>query len=114
MHARAARNVFKTRPFITEEYRRKDMAMTLSRMVTERNIDVIHAHFLHMSQYHPFRGRAAFVHDAHNLEHVLWRRMAQTARNPLIRLFAKSQCPKRLHLHRRLGLRSENELSSTD
>jgi len=114
MLARAARNFFKTRPFITEEYRRKGMAMTLSRMVAERNIDVIHAHFLHMSQYHPFKGRAAFVHDAHNLEHVLWKRMAQTARNPLIRLFAESQCPKLLHLQQEVGLRSEKCVTLSD
>jgi polysaccharide biosynthesis protein PslH len=114
MLARAARNVPMTRPFITEEYRRRDMATNLSRVVAERNIDVIHAHFLHMSQYHPFKGRAAFVHDAHNLEHVLWKRMARTVRNPLTRLFAASQCSKLIRLQQEVGLGSEKCLTLSD
>jgi sugar transferase (PEP-CTERM/EpsH1 system associated) len=107
MLPRAAKSLIRNRPFITEEYRRGVMATALQRMVAERQIDVIHAHFLHMSQYYPFKGQAAFVHDAHNLEHVLWKRIAGTARNPLTRLFAASQCSKLIHLQRQVGLGSE-------
>jgi polysaccharide biosynthesis protein PslH len=112
--ARAVRSLVVSRPFITEEYRRKDMATALARMVAEKNIDVIHAHFLHMSQYHRFKGRAAFVHDAHNLEHVLWKRLAQTVRNPLTRLFAASQCSKLIRLQQEVGLKSEKCVTLSD
>jgi sugar transferase (PEP-CTERM/EpsH1 system associated) len=114
MFARAARSLVMNRPFITEEYRRRDMATALTRMVAERDIDVIHAHFLHMSQYHPFKGSAAFVHDAHNLEHVLWKRIARTVRNPLTRLFAASQCSKLIRLQQEVGLKSEKCVTLSD
>src|SRR4030095_10132935 len=114
MLTRAAKNLVMNRPFITEEYRRPNMAAALARMVAEREIDVIHAHFLHMSQYHPFKGQAAFVHDAHNLEHVLWRRIARTVRNPLKRLFATSQCAKLMRLQQEVGVGSEKCVTLSD
>jgi polysaccharide biosynthesis protein PslH len=114
MLPRAAKSLVKNRPFITEEYRRGPMATALRRMVVESEIDVIHSHFLHMSQYYPFKGRAAFVHDAHNLEHVLWKRFAGTTRNPLTRLFAASQCSKLIRLQRQVARGSEKCVTLSD
>jgi len=62
--------------------------------VAEERIDVIHAHFLHMGQYAAHKSGAALVLDAHNLEHVLWKRLAGRLRNPLKKAFAEMQSGK--------------------
>jgi hypothetical protein len=69
------------------------MSAALARIVREEKIDVIHAHCLHVGQYVNERGTAAFVYDAHNLEHVLWARFARV-QPPLRRAFVKNQIPK--------------------
>jgi sugar transferase (PEP-CTERM/EpsH1 system associated) len=111
---RAAWSMVGTRPFITEEYRRAEMSAALARIVDEERVDVVHSHFLHMSQYVGDRRGAAFVHDAHNLEHVLWRRMSETLRNPLKRIFARAQCDKLLRLQRAVGHASEKCVTLSD
>ena len=110
----AVRSLVTSRPFITEEYRRPAMAQAIEQFVTEKGIDLIHSHFLHMSQYVPHKRSAAFVHDAHNLEHVLWRRMAKIVRNPLKAAFAAGQCGKLLRLQRRVALASEGCVTLSD
>jgi glycosyltransferase involved in cell wall biosynthesis len=90
-------------PYIIREYFRNEMAAALQR----EEADVIHSHFLHMSQYVGHKGRAAFVHDAHNLEHVLWQRMERTTGNPLKRAFIRSQVGKLTRLQQRVGRASE-------
>jgi len=95
-----------SRPFILSEYISGGMSEMLSRMVREENIDVIHAHCLHVGQYVTERGRAAFVYDAHNLEHVLWARFAKV-QSPLMRAFARNQIPKFRKWERMIGLASD-------
>src|SRR5262245_47948214 len=67
-----------------------------------------------MSQYVGHKRSAAFVHDAHNLEHVLWRRMADTVGNPLKAAFAASQCNKLLGLQCRVARASEACVTLSD
>jgi sugar transferase (PEP-CTERM/EpsH1 system associated) len=110
----AARSLVTDRPYITAEYWRPEMAQALERVVQERGIDVIHSHFLHMSQYVGHKRSAAFVHDAHNLEHVLWRRVAGTLSNPLKAAFAARQCDKLLRLQQRVALASETCVTLSD
>jgi glycosyltransferase involved in cell wall biosynthesis len=81
------------RPLVLAEYHAREMRAALERVVREESIDVIHAHCLHVGQYVDSRGRAAFVYDAHNLEHVLWRRFAKV-QTPFLRAFVRSQIPK--------------------
>ena len=95
-----------SRPFILSEYRSAAMSAALARMVREEKIDVIHAHCLHVGQYVEERGRAAFVYDAHNLEHVLWARFAKVQPPPM-RAFIRNQIPKFLKWERYVGLHSE-------
>lgn len=105
--ANAARSLVTTEPFITKEYWRAEMARALEKFVDEERIDVIHSHFLHMSQYVGHKKTAAFVHDAHNLEHVLWERMAYTVRNPAKKAFIRSQYAKLVRLQQQVGRLSE-------
>jgi glycosyltransferase involved in cell wall biosynthesis len=90
------------------------MAQALERFIEEKGIDLVHSHFLHMSQYVPHKGSAAFVHDAHNLEHVLWRRLAQNLGNPLKAAFAATQCRKLTDLQRRVAVASEYCVTLSD
>ena len=83
-----------SRPFILREYSRRAMASAIESLAAKERIDVIHAHFLHMGQYAENKNGAAFVLDVHNLEHVLWKRLAGRLRNPLKRAFAEIQAGK--------------------
>ena len=105
--ANAALSLVTPQPFIIREYWRVEMASALERSVDTDRIDVIHSHFLHMSQYVGHKRGAAFVHDAHNLEHVLWQRMEATTSNPLKRAFLRSQYGKLVRLQQHVARISE-------
>jgi glycosyltransferase involved in cell wall biosynthesis len=96
-----------SRPFIMREYWRPAMAAMIEKVVSEERIDVIHAHFLHMGQYAGNRNGAAFVLDAHNLEHVLWKRVAGRLRNPLKRAFAEIQAGKLIRWERSVAAETD-------
>jgi len=95
-----------SRPFILAEYHTHVMSEALTRIVREENIDVIHAHCLHVGQYVGDRGRAAFVYDAHNLEHILWNRFSRVQK-PVMKQFIRSQIPKFERWERYVGKHSE-------
>ncbi len=106
----AGKSLVTPQPFIIAEYWHKEMAAALE----QNNADVIHSHFLHMSQYVGYKGRAAFVHDAHNLEHVLWQRIATTLSNPFKRAFARTQCDKLIRLQQQVARASEKCVTLSD
>jgi len=95
-----------SRPFILSEYISAPMSAALERIVRDEKIDVIHAHCLHVGQYVKERGNAAFVYDAHNLEHVLWARFSRVQK-PLMRAFIANQIPKFVRWERYVGLHSD-------
>jgi len=103
-----------SRPFIISDYYQRRMEETVARVVEEDQIDVIHAHFLHVGQYAAQKGRAAFVYDAHNLEHVLWDRFSTIQTNPLMRIFARSQLPKFVEWQQRVARHSEKIVTLSD
>jgi sugar transferase (PEP-CTERM/EpsH1 system associated) len=105
--ANATRSLVTPDPFIIREYWRPEMARALEQFVDEERIDVIHSHFLHMSQYVGSKRNAAFVHDAHNLEHVLWQRMERTTGSPLKKIFIRSQYSKLVRLQQNVARASE-------
>lgn len=96
-----------SRPFILREYFQGDMAETIEKVITEENIDVIHAHFLHMGQYITKKKLASLVYDPHNLEHILWKRLSENLENSLKRTFAKLQCQKLIHWQQIVAANSE-------
>ena len=105
--ANAAQSLVTADPFIIREYWRPEMARALEKFVDEERIDVIHSHFLHMSQYVGHKRGAAFVHDAHNLEHILWQRMGSTASNPLKKAFINTQYSKLVRQQQNVARASE-------
>jgi glycosyltransferase involved in cell wall biosynthesis len=90
------------------------MAAALTAMVREERIDVIHAHFLHVGQYAEYKGRAAFVYDAHNVEHVLWRRFAAIQKSPAMKAFARVQLPKFVRWQQRVASLAEKVVTLSD
>lgn len=104
---KAGTSLVRSRPFIISEYHRREMSDAVSEVIENEKIDVVHAHFLHVGQYSRWKGRAAFVYDAHNLEHVLWERFSRIQRNPLMRAFARLQLPKFVAWQRRVARQSE-------
>lgn len=102
------------RPFIIDEYRREEMAQAVARVIEEERIDVVHAHFLHVAQYVDCKGSAAWVYDAHNLEHVLWERFSKVQKNPAMRMFSKLQLPKFVDWQQRVGRMSEKVVTLSD
>ena len=105
--ANAVQSLITTDPFIIREYWRTEMASELEKFVDRERIDVVHSHFLHMSQYVGHKRKAAFVHDAHNLEHVLWQRMERTTTNPFKKAFIHSQYSKLVRLQQDVARASE-------
>lgn len=102
------------RPFIMREYWRPAMAEAIERAVAEKRIDVVHAHFLHMGQYAASKGRAGFVLDAHNVEHVLWKRLAHNLRNPFKRSFAVIQSEKLVAWERAVAAATDVTVTLSD
>ena len=105
--ANAAESLVTADPFIIREYWRPEMARALEKFVDEERINVIHSHFLHMSQYVGHKRGAAFVHDARNLEHVLWQRMGRTTSNPFKKAFIQTQYGKLVRRQQEVGRASE-------
>ncbi len=103
-----------SRPFIVSDYHRRRMERVLAETIERERIDVVHAHFLHVGQYATCKGRAAWVYDAHNLEHVLWERFARVQSNPLMRAFARAQLPKFVAWQRRVAALSEHVVTLSD
>jgi len=103
-----------SRPFIISDYQRAEMAGTVARVIEDEKIDVVHAHFLHVGQYVQHKGRAAWVYDAHNLEHVLWDRFSRFQTNPLMRGFARLQVPKFVDWQQRVARMSEKIVTLSD
>ena len=112
--AHAALSLANSRPFIIREYYQPEMVRTIERVIEEEKIDVVHAHFLHVGQYVLQKGRAAFVYDAHNLEHVLWERFSSIQSNPLLRAFARSQLPKFVSYQQLVARAAEKIITLSD
>jgi glycosyltransferase involved in cell wall biosynthesis len=103
-----------SRPFIIDEYYQAAMARAIERIVRDEKIDVIHAHFLHVGQYVENKGRAAFVYDAHNVEHILWQRFGRVHRSVVVREFARRQIPKFVAWQRRVAAGAEKIVTLSD
>ena len=101
-------------PFILREYLRLDMAAAIEKVIAEEKIDVVHAHFLHMAQYFAGPKSTAVVFDTHNLEHVLWQRLASTGGDALKRAFAGLQHPKLQRWHQAVGVNCEVNVTLSD
>lgn len=101
------RSAFSPQPMITSKYDVPAMHETLRRLVRERSVDLIHAHFLHVGQYSASKGPAAFVYDAHNLDHRLWERYVRHTANPVKSMLGRREMRKLEWIQRRIAGEAE-------
>jgi len=69
-----------------------DFARRLRELLEEEEYDVVHVESLFLTPYVPLirkYSQARVVLRAHNVEHLIWRRIAQGTRNPLKRWYLK-------------------------
>ncbi len=93
-----ARSLIASQPFNIVRDDRRAMKLLLSELVQRRPFDVIHADQLSMAQYGlwarqqtPVTRPAKMVLDAHNAYYLIPQRMADVARNPLMKLFLRRE-----------------------
>ena len=70
----------------------KEFAHRLEQVLDEEQFDVVHVESVFMTPYVPViraHSQAKVVLRAHNVEHTIWRLMAQSERNPLKRWYLK-------------------------
>lgn len=88
----------------------KEFAKHLAQVLEEEQFDVVHVESIFMTPYVPIirkHSSAKVVLRAHNVEHTIWRRVAQSERNPFKRWYLK-------HLSLTLGAYEREHLNDYD
>ncbi len=88
----------------------KEFARRLAQVLEEEQFDVVHVESIFMTPYVPIvreHSSAKVVLRAHNVEHTIWSRVAQSERNPLKRWYLK-------HLSLTLGAYEREHLNDYD
>ena len=70
----------------------KDFSHKLEQVLQQEQFDVVHVESFFLTPYLPLirqHSRACVILRAHNVEHMIWRRVASTERNPLKRWYLK-------------------------
>lgn len=73
-------------------YRSNDFAKKLKEILTADTFDVVHVESIFLTPYVPLirkHSQAKVILRAHNVEHLIWRRVAQSTRNLLKRSYLK-------------------------
>jgi sugar transferase (PEP-CTERM/EpsH1 system associated) len=90
----ALSNVMLGRSFIVSRDYRVEMRQAFRKALTEFRPDAVHVDHLQMAQFLDRDVRCATVLDEHNVESTIIRRIAETSRSPLTRLYAGLEWPK--------------------
>lgn len=75
-----------------KRFESKAFAARLREVLDEESYDVVHVESVFLTPYLPLirkHSKAAVVLRAHNVEHLIWQRVAQSERNPLKRWYLK-------------------------
>jgi glycosyltransferase involved in cell wall biosynthesis len=98
-------------PWMVQEWRSAEMARRVA--VRSREVDVVVAELLGMSQYLFQVDRPLRVYDAHNVESSILEQMARIGRNPLRRLHAAREARRVRHYEREICRESDLVLAVT-
>ncbi|MCX6247410.1 MAG: glycosyltransferase family 4 protein [Bacteroidetes bacterium] len=93
----AFRNLFSTRSYHVERFISRDLENALIRILQSEKFDIVQFEMLYMSPYAGIVRKysdARIVLRAHNIEHLIWQRVAATTKNPLKRLYLNSLISK--------------------
>ncbi|MBQ4440717.1 MAG: glycosyltransferase [Bacteroidales bacterium] len=73
----------------------KEMADKLIRILTSESFDIVHVESIYMTPYIPVvrkHSNAKIVLRMHNIEHLIWERLASNERNPFRKWIYKTNC----------------------
>ncbi|RPI13526.1 MAG: glycosyltransferase, partial [Acidobacteriales bacterium] len=93
-----AAGLFSPLPVAIERYRSPELERLLARLLREGGYDSVVCDFLAATASMPDLGRAVLLQ--HNVETVIWRRLAQHARNPLARFYLGMQAERMFRYER--------------
>jgi glycosyltransferase involved in cell wall biosynthesis len=86
----AFRNLFTNRSYHVERFISRDLKNTLIRILQTEKFDIVQFEMLYMSPYAQVVRKysdARIVLRAHNIEHLIWQRIAASTKNPVKRLY---------------------------
>ena len=86
----AFRNFFSNRSYHVERFISRNLENTLIRILQAEKFDIVQFEMLYMSPYAQVVRKysdARIVLRAHNIEHLIWQRIAASTKNPLKRLY---------------------------
>ncbi|MBM4321004.1 MAG: glycosyltransferase, partial [Deltaproteobacteria bacterium] len=78
-------------PFTIQQYRSAEMAERISRVARSWNAQIIYFDSLHTAQYRETVPLLAAILDEHNVESMVWHRVASCEENPLRRQLLRQQ-----------------------
>lgn len=85
-------NLFTTRSYHVERFISKDFEKKLINVLNSTRFDIIQIELLYMSPYIEtirIYSKAKIILRAHNIEHLVWMRLAETEKNPLKKLYLR-------------------------
>jgi len=103
-------NLFSTRSYHVERFKSVTFEKKLVEVLKNSDFDIVQIEMLYMSPYiNTIRkySKAKIVLRAHNIEHLIWQRTAESERNPLKKLYFR-------HLAKTLKVYEHNILSHYD
>ena len=116
-----ARSLITSQPFNIVRDDRRAMKLLLSELVQRQAFDVIHADQLSMAQYGlwarrqtPVTRTVKMTLDAHNAYYLIPQRMADVARNPLMKLFLRREASLTAQYESRVYRQFDDVLTVTD
>jgi len=86
----AFRNLFSSRSYHVERFISRDLENALIRILQADKFDIVQFEMLYMSPYAQVVRKysdARIVLRAHNIEHLIWQRVASSTKNPVKRLY---------------------------
>jgi glycosyltransferase involved in cell wall biosynthesis len=86
----ALRNLFSSHSYHVERFVSHDLEKALIRILQAEKFDIVQFELLYMSPYAQIVKKysdARIILRAHNIEHLIWQRVAESIKNPLRRLY---------------------------
>jgi len=93
-------NLFTSKSYHVQRFITKELKLKLTEILTNQEFDIVQLEMLYMAPYIDIIrkfSKAKIVLRAHNIEHLIWKRIAENCKNPLKRFYLN-------HLYKTLKL----------
>jgi len=94
-------NIFSSKPFSTWYHIKKSFVYRLLKIMRDERPDLVHCEWTNLAPFLGYVDNIPRVISAHNIESVIWRRLAKTTSNPLLKLVATQQAKRIEQLERK-------------